>query len=301
MAGGHLFEHYAVECRSGRFGLEAPDLSAATDTLVVEDGEMSDFAREAGAAVAELSVYDHSQTQAPADVEDEECLFGALACHILRVCDSSGVVLNVDRHAQFFLQYVGDRFVFADEIGETVSGMAVDAAREDETVAADSGKILSGRLEAFPDCVTHAAAGFFGVREGETEIVLKETQLSHKVGHGNAQTVPFNIHSHEVSRLGIQTIYYRFAPAGGFHLADFLDEAGVDEVSDYSGCRRHGSVVFAAEVSQCELLVIDAVLQNQVLEERIFAVEVVQEGLFLVCSSHRRSVLLSKIGSLVVF
>ena len=103
--------------------------------------------------------------------------------------------------------------------------------------------------------------------------------------------IPLHIHPDKIAGIRIKAVDHRLTAAGRLHLADLLNKTVINQVGHDSGGRRDGSVIFTAQFREGELLVIDAILQNQMLQEGVSAIDMVQKGFLVVDVCHNISVI----------
>ena len=136
-------------------GLQAAHLAAAADLVVVQQGEMADFAGETGFAAEQLPVQDHAHAQPPAHVQEEDRAgIAGDTAHVLAEGHAPGVVLNEDRPAETLLQEVPDGLFLADVIAIAVTGPVIDAAGEVHAHGADLLRVQA----IFPQLFLHVGA-----------------------------------------------------------------------------------------------------------------------------------------------
>ena len=97
--------------------LQAADLAALADDVVVQQREMPDLPGESGFPVVRLPVQDHTHSQAPADIDEEHVLLIAgHSADVFPVGHRPGVVLYVYRGFEPVFEHRRQRLVLAHEI-----------------------------------------------------------------------------------------------------------------------------------------------------------------------------------------
>ena len=111
------------------FGLQTPLFPAGADLLVVEEGDMAEFAGESALSVVELSLHDDADGDAPAQMQIEHVVFIlGLAAGIFRIASGTGVVFEERADADPFLDDFTHRLFVRGEIFVAASRIRIYAS-----------------------------------------------------------------------------------------------------------------------------------------------------------------------------
>ena len=267
-----------MQRRAGRARLEAADLAAAADDVVVQDGEVPQLAGVAGLAVVELAVHDDAHAEAPADVDEDHVAVGLLAeRHEFAVGHGAGVVLDGDGNVEFLLEDAAQREVVADEIGEAVALLGVDAAGEAHAHAEDLDPGNAAADDLVHDHAAHGAEGVLVGHEHELDVLDIGNDLALEIADGDVEMVARDVHAHEIAGIRVEAVHARATAAGGAHLAFIFDKVLLHEFGNELGDGGDADSQRAAEVGDAIVVVSDAQTQDFPLHSGALAGGVVEK------------------------
>ena len=181
---------------------------------------MADFSGEAGFAVVELAVQDHSHAKAPAEVYRHHILVCVLAkVHVFAVGEGAGVVLYAHGHVELALEEFLEGEVVCDEVGEGVALLGIHAAGKAHAGGED---LDPGDALGNHGVLNHAAhlteRGSAGLKhEFYVFYVLEHVAL--EVSYGDVEMVASDVYSHKVAGPGVEAVDTGPATARGAYLA----------------------------------------------------------------------------------
>ena len=259
---------------SGGAGLQAADLAAAADLLIVQQGEMADLSGESRLAVVEPPFQDHAHAEAPAQVDGQH-VAGVLAVsagEIFRIGHGAGVVLDGDGDVEILLKNGVQRQVVAHEVTHGITFLGIDPPGQADTHAEhlfprDAG-LRDGLLDHTAEGLERLGVGF----QDERDVGNEGDDVSLEIGDGDVEMLTGDVHADEIPCIGVEAEDAGTASARGADLAQVQHEAFVDQLADDFRDRGDAGIELFGQVRNRITLIEDAEAEDFPLHVSILAV-----------------------------
>ena len=171
---------------------------------------MSELSRESGTSRINLSVDDKSRSKSPAQVDVDNVLLTFYnSFHQLTICHRTGIVVNADRIIQFFAQDISQRAFFKIKGTETIAFFRIDTSGNINTNLKNLGLVNRCLINEVPDMTAKFFQPFRSILQMALYLHLQINHISREIHQTDIYTIRFDIHSHQISGIRIQTIQIR--------------------------------------------------------------------------------------------
>ena len=224
-------------------GFQAAFLAAGADLLVVEEGDVAEFAREAALAVVEFALHDDADGDTAAQMQVEHVvLVLRLAAAVLRIAACAGVVLEEGADTDPLFDDFAHRLLARSEIFVAAARGRIHAARHADAQTEDLAAIHPARGDELLDVGADAVEALRPVEKFERGVHLFQNDVVLQIGDHIAHEIAADVDADEVDRGVGQAVDVGPPSAGGLHLAVVGDDVLLDEFLYQFGDGRHGDM-----------------------------------------------------------
>ena len=185
---------------------------------------MADFAGETRFAVVDLAVDDDAETDAPAEVEENQVVdLAAVAVDIFAVGHCAGVVFDAHAQSEFFGEDLAEGHFLEVIAAVAVAHHRVDAARDVDIDGEDRLAVDRAGVDEVVDDVTELREIVDRVARFEINVKLFLDHFSAEVHQAERKRAVFDVYAYEIAGFGIEAIGVGMTSALGLGFAALSD------------------------------------------------------------------------------